>query len=220
MDTKSPNTREAIAGYSSMTLGLFLCAGSRMSVQSARRTPRSSRPSGVEPGGSDDHTPPPYLVALASTVAAASPPTAAGYCAQCRGCGARRSTASTSACPTAQSAWRPAGGLRPGADCGGRDRRGLPRPRRRHAAAPSLKGTAELSAPCRIPKDTDENYLAVWQARETVENGLRLGAVGNLISTTVLTDLSQPAAAELRADQPRHPHPSSKRATATGPSLR
>ena len=25
-------------------------------------------------------------------------------------------------------------------------------------------------------KDTDENYLAVWQARETVENGLRLGA--------------------------------------------
>ena len=35
-------------------------------------------------------------------------------------------------------------------------------------------------------KDTDENYLAVWQARETVENGLRLGAVGNLISTTVL----------------------------------
>ena len=33
-------------------------------------------------------------------------------------------------------------------------------------------------------KDTDENYLAVWQARETVENGLRLGAVGNLISTT------------------------------------
>ena len=36
-------------------------------------------------------------------------------------------------------------------------------------------------------KDTDENYLAVWQARETVENGLRLGAVGNLISTTVLT---------------------------------
>ena len=36
-------------------------------------------------------------------------------------------------------------------------------------------------------KDTDENYLAVWQARETVENGLRLGAVDNLISTTVLT---------------------------------
>ena len=36
-------------------------------------------------------------------------------------------------------------------------------------------------------KDTDENYLAVWQARETVENGLRLGAVGNLISTTVLS---------------------------------
>ena len=33
----------------------------------------------------------------------------------------------------------------------------------------------------------DENYLAVWQARETVENGLRLGAVGNLISTTVLS---------------------------------
>ena len=28
-------------------------------------------------------------------------------------------------------------------------------------------------------KDTDENYLAVWQARETVENGLRLGAVGD-----------------------------------------
>ena len=37
-----------------------------------------------------------------------------------------------------------------------------------------------------LGKDTDENYLAVWQARETVENGLRLGAVGNLISTTVL----------------------------------
>ena len=38
-------------------------------------------------------------------------------------------------------------------------------------------------------KDTDENYLAVWQARETVENGLRLGAVGNLISTTVLSPI-------------------------------
>ena len=40
-------------------------------------------------------------------------------------------------------------------------------------------------------KDTDENYLAVWQARETVENGLRLGAVGNLISTTVLRTVTE-----------------------------
>ena len=42
----------------------------------------------------------------------------------------------------------------------------------------------------RYGKDTDENYLAVWQARETVENGLRLGAVGNLTSTTVLRRLT------------------------------
>ena len=33
----------------------------------------------------------------------------------------------------------------------------------------------------------DGNYLAVCQARETVENRLRLDAVGNLISITVLT---------------------------------
>ena len=36
-------------------------------------------------------------------------------------------------------------------------------------------------------KDTDENYLAVCQARETGENGLRLDAVGKFISITVLT---------------------------------
>ena len=35
-------------------------------------------------------------------------------------------------------------------------------------------------------KDTDGNYLAVCQARETVENGLRLDAVGNFISIAVL----------------------------------
>ena len=38
-----------------------------------------------------------------------------------------------------------------------------------------------------VSKDTDENYLAVCQARETGENGLRLDAVGNLISSTVLS---------------------------------
>ena len=38
-----------------------------------------------------------------------------------------------------------------------------------------------------LRKDTDGNYLAVCQARETVENGLHLDAVGNVISITALT---------------------------------
>ena len=42
-------------------------------------------------------------------------------------------------------------------------------------------------------KDTDENYLAVCQARETGENGLRLDAVGNFISSTVLNVRRGPA---------------------------
>ena len=54
------------------------------------------------------------------------------------------------------------------------------------------KGTDTIRAVIHA-KDTDENYLAVWQARETVENGLRLGAVGNLISTTVLTARPEPS---------------------------
>ena len=58
----------------------------------------------------------------------------------------------------------------------------LRRPVRRHGGA-AIEGPGSQT---RDAKDTDENYLAVWQARETVENGLRLGAVGNLISTTVL----------------------------------
>ena len=37
------------------------------------------------------------------------------------------------------------------------------------------------------PKDTDGNYLAVCRAPEAAENGLRLDALGNLISITVLT---------------------------------
>ena len=40
-----------------------------------------------------------------------------------------------------------------------------------------------------IPKDTDGNYLAVCRAPEAAENGLRLDALGNLISITVLTSL-------------------------------
>ena len=36
-------------------------------------------------------------------------------------------------------------------------------------------------------KDTDGNYLAVCRAPEAAENGLRLDALGNLISITVLT---------------------------------
>ena len=36
-------------------------------------------------------------------------------------------------------------------------------------------------------KDGDGNYLATCQAREAVENGLRLDAVGNFISVTVLS---------------------------------
>ena len=36
-------------------------------------------------------------------------------------------------------------------------------------------------------KDADGNYLAVCQAAESVENGLRSGAVGNFISITVLS---------------------------------
>ena len=51
--------------------------------------------------------------------------------------------------------------------------------------------TNSAKGPEGVPKDTDENYLAVWQARETVENGLRLGVVGNLISTTVLRTLTK-----------------------------
>ena len=45
---------------------------------------------------------------------------------------------------------------------------------------------ALLEVSSTTPKDTDENYLAVCQARETGENGLRLDAVGNFISSTVL----------------------------------
>ena len=36
-------------------------------------------------------------------------------------------------------------------------------------------------------KDGDENYLATYQAPETMETGLRPGAVGNFISITVLS---------------------------------
>ena len=36
-------------------------------------------------------------------------------------------------------------------------------------------------------KDSDGNYLATCQAPETVENGLRPGAVDNFISITVLS---------------------------------
>ena len=46
-------------------------------------------------------------------------------------------------------------------------------------------------APRSYAKDTDENYLAVCQARETGENGLRLDAVGNFISSTVLRTLTR-----------------------------
>ena len=42
-------------------------------------------------------------------------------------------------------------------------------------------------------KDTDGNYLAVCQARETVENGLRLDAVGNFISIAVLLNTQRTA---------------------------
>ena len=67
-------------------------------------------------------------------------------------------------------------------------------------------------------EDTDENYLAVCQARETGENGLRLDAVGNFISSTVLVPLyrrpacqraqrragtGRPAAPAAEADQGR-----------------
>ena len=38
-------------------------------------------------------------------------------------------------------------------------------------------------------KDTDGNYLAVCRAPEAAENGLRLDALGNLISITVLTSV-------------------------------
>ena len=54
-----------------------------------------------------------------------------------------------------------------------------------------MKGTDNIRVEIHA-KDTDENYLAVWQARETVENGLRLGVVGNLISTTVLRTRPEP----------------------------
>ena len=37
-------------------------------------------------------------------------------------------------------------------------------------------------------KDTDGNYLAVCRAPEAAENGLRLDALGNLISITVLSE--------------------------------
>ena len=40
---------------------------------------------------------------------------------------------------------------------------------------------------CAKPPAPEFRKRLVWQARETVENGLRLGAVGNLISTTVLS---------------------------------
>ena len=36
-------------------------------------------------------------------------------------------------------------------------------------------------------KDSDGNYLATFQAPETVENGLRPSAVDNFISITVLS---------------------------------
>ena len=48
------------------------------------------------------------------------------------------------------------------------------------------KSALALLGPAAASKDTDENYLAVCQARETGENGLRLDAVGNFISSTVL----------------------------------
>ena len=42
-------------------------------------------------------------------------------------------------------------------------------------------------------KDADGNYLTVCQAAESVENGLRSGAVGNFISITVLSVLRCPS---------------------------
>ena len=57
----------------------------------------------------------------------------------------------------------------------GAEPRPRPDPRRRGAGA------------LRVGRqDTEENHLAVCLVRETVEYGLRLGAVGNLVTITVL----------------------------------
>ena len=53
-------------------------------------------------------------------------------------------------------------------------------------------------------KDSDENYLATCKAPETVETGLRPGAVGNFISITVLSAREEPPH---RHRQPEVPHP-------------
>ena len=47
----------------------------------------------------------------------------------------------------------------------------------------------------RYVKDTDGNYLAVCRAPEAAENGLRLDALGNLISIAVLMISARTAAA-------------------------
>ena len=64
-------------------------------------------------------------------------------------------------------------------------------------------------------KDTDGNYLAVCRAPEAAENGLRLDALGNLISITVLSTLAKTL-------PPRRPDPSPCNAAgcAAGPPLR
>ena len=60
-----------------------------------------------------------------------------------------------------------------------------PRPTAVASPCPGFMTTGSGAAGWRT-KDTDGNYLAVCRAPEAAENGLRLDALGNLISITVL----------------------------------
>ena len=55
---------------------------------------------------------------------------------------------------------------------------------------PITSARSGSSGAWRATKDTDGNYLAVCRAPEAAENGLRLDALGNLISITVLRAVS------------------------------
>ena len=64
---------------------------------------------------------------------------------------------------------------------------GLPSLARPFSLMPDSPPVSQRLHPLAPAKDTDGNYLTVCQSRETVENGLRLDAVSNFISVTVLS---------------------------------